>query len=68
MADRELLKRHNCDRDNSWWMHDAKGIPLDRVCDKCHEAKKSKYRPEILNGYTQADVDEPIEPEWGSDW
>lgn len=25
--------------------------------------KKRLYRPEILSGYTQEDVDEPIEPE-----
>lgn len=45
----------------SWWEHDAKGIPLCRVCPKCEKEKLSKYRPEILSGYTQDDVDEPIE-------
>jgi hypothetical protein len=29
----------------------------------CRKAKLSRYRPEILRGYSQADVDEPIEPE-----
>ena len=43
--------------------HDAQGIPLCRVCEKCRKAKLARYRPEILTGYTQADVDEPIEPE-----
>lgn len=57
------LEYHRCDRDSSWWEHDAQGIPLARVCEKCVEAKMSKYRPEILRGYSQADVDEPIEPE-----
>ena len=52
---------HECDRAASWWEHDAQGIPLCRVCDHCREEKLSKYRPEILRGYTQADVDEPIE-------
>jgi hypothetical protein len=47
--------------DGSWWEHDAQGIPLCRVCDKCVDKKLSRYRPEILTGYTQADVDEPIE-------
>ena len=47
--------------DGSWWAHDAQGIPLKRVCHKCEKAKLSGYRPEILTGYTQADVDEPIE-------
>ena len=49
--------------DGSWWENDAQGIPLCRVCSTCREAKLSRYRPEILTGYTQADVDEPIEPE-----
>ena len=26
--------------------------------------KLGRYRPEILSGYTQADVDEPIEPSY----
>lgn len=47
--------------DGSWWEYDAQGIPLCRVCDKCADEKLSRYRPEILTGYTQADVDEPIE-------
>lgn len=58
----EDLKYHQCDRHNSWWEHDAQGIPLARVCSKCRKAKLSRYRPEILRGYSQADVDEPIEP------
>lgn len=47
----------------SWWENDAQGIPLCRVCEDCEREKLSKYRPEILSGYTQADVDEPIEPD-----
>jgi len=47
----------------SWWENDAQGIPLERVCPDCKEQKLSKYRSIILTGYTQADVDEPIEPE-----
>ena len=47
--------------DGSWWEHDAQGIPLCRVCDKCKAEKLARYRPEILSGYTQADVDEAIE-------
>jgi hypothetical protein len=48
---------------DSWWELDGRGIPLCRVCDDCREKALSKYRPEILDYYTQADVDEPIEPE-----
>lgn len=47
----------------SWWVNDAQGIPLCRVCDRCEPEKLARYRPEILSGYTQADVDEPIEEE-----
>lgn len=68
MKDRDELRHHNCNRDESWWEHDAQGIPLCKVCDECRDVKLAKYRPEILTGYSQADVDEPIEPEWGSDW
>jgi len=48
---------------DGWWVKDAQGIPLCKVCDKCEKQKLSRYRPEILSGYTQADVDEPIEPD-----
>lgn len=49
--------------DGSWWEKDGQGIPLARVCDDCRKQKLSSYRPEILRGYTQVDVDEPIESE-----
>ena len=45
------------------WEFDGQGIALVKACPKCKKQKLSKYRPEILRGYTQADVDEPIEPE-----
>jgi hypothetical protein len=47
----------------TWWEYDGQGIPLALVCDDCRESKLAEYRPEILTSYTQADVDEPIEPE-----
>jgi hypothetical protein len=47
----------------SHWEVDAQNIPLCSVCPECREEKLSKYRPEILTGYTQADVCEDIEPE-----
>lgn len=47
----------------SWWARDAQGIELCRVCSDCEAEKLSQYRPEILSGYSQADVDEPIEAE-----
>jgi hypothetical protein len=59
---------HFCKNDNyteepGYWVNDAQGIPLCKVCEKCEKQKLSRYRPEILTGYTQADVDEPIEPD-----
>lgn len=47
----------------SEWEYDAQGCALCRVCTRCRAQRLRAYRPEILTGYTQADVDEPIEPE-----
>lgn len=60
---------HRCLNDvfsekQSWWERDAQGIPLARVCELCIDAKLSDFRPEILTGYNQSDVDEPIEAEY----
>jgi hypothetical protein len=43
--------------------YDGRGIFLTYTCEKCHKEKMSRYRPEILEYYTQDDVDERIEPE-----
>ena len=43
--------------------YDACGIYLTRTCEDCHSKRMREFRPEILTGYTQSDVDEPIEPE-----
>lgn len=32
----------------SWWEHDARGIPLTRVCVKCKQEKLARYRPDVL--------------------
>ena len=45
------------------WEFDGNGFYLCQVCPQCRERKLSRYRPEILRPYTQADVDEPIEEE-----
>jgi hypothetical protein len=51
--------------DRGWPEYDAQGIYLCRVCERCQKQKLSRYRPEILTGYTQDDVCEDIEPsEW----
>ena len=46
-----------------WAEYDGRGIYLCKVCTKCRREKLAGYRPEILAHYTEADVDEPIEPE-----
>ena len=43
--------------------YDGRGIYLCRTCSTCHAHTMRRYRPEILRWYSQADVDEPIEPE-----
>lgn len=64
MEHKELLMNHPHTKDDgSRWAKDAQGIELCRVCDECKDAKLSRYRPEILEGYDQNDVNEPIEPE-----
>ena len=57
------MKNHTCKPGESWWVNDAQGIPLCRVCDECEAKKLARYRPEILTGYDQSDVDEDIEPD-----
>lgn len=61
-----MNREHSCvgghpSTEPSWWAKDAQGIPLCRVCGRCEREKLSRYRPEILTGYDQSDVDEPIE-------
>lgn len=58
------MDEHECIREESWAEYDAQGIYLCRVCDECVDEKLSRYRPEILTGYSQEDVDEPIDPDW----
>jgi hypothetical protein len=50
---------------NSWWLKDAKGIELSRVCDECLADVRSQYAPEVLGAYGRYEdvVDEPIEPD-----
>ena len=46
--------------ENGWWEHDARGIPLCFVCDKCKDRKLSVYRPDVLTDINYW-TDEPIE-------
>jgi hypothetical protein len=65
---RDGLNEHkrSHDKQNSWWLNDAKGIPLSRVCDDCIEAVKSTYAPEVLGerGRYEDVVEEDIEPDY----
>jgi hypothetical protein len=47
----------------SSWTLDARGIPLVRTCDDCHDDKMAKYRLEVLtnNNY---EADEAIEEDY----
>lgn len=55
---------HN--KENSWWLNDAKGIPLSRVCDTCIDEVENQYAPEVLGKYGNYEdvVDERIESDY----
>ena len=42
---REHMQTHT--KGNSWWMNDARGIPLCRVCTECQEAACATYKPAV---------------------
>jgi hypothetical protein len=44
----------------SWWEFDARGIPLNRVCQDCKQEKLNKFRPAVLAN-SNYQTDEPIE-------
>lgn len=46
----------------SSWQYDARGIPLCRTCETCHQQKMAGYRPEVLTNSSYK-CDEAIEPE-----
>ena len=50
-------------KSNSWWLNDARGIPLSRVCEECVEAVEATYKPEVLGtcGRYEDAVEERIE-------
>ena len=59
----EELDNHFCEPMQKYPKFDAQNIFLCYICDECEEVKLSRFRPEILSGYNQLDIDEPIEPE-----
>lgn len=62
-------ERHLCThtKANSWWLNDARGIPLARVCEVCIEWVKDRYSPEVLGeiGNYEDVVEDQVEPD---DW
>ncbi len=57
------LRYCNHEGEHSWWEHDARSIPLCKVCDRCEEAKLSMYRPDVLSN-PNYQADEQIEEEY----
>ena len=72
--DRDQLMTHKAShtKSNSWWLKDAKGIELSRVCDECIGDVKKHYHPEVLGEYGNYEdvVEEEIEPDGviSDDW
>lgn len=56
MSDCNFHNKH----DGSYWVNDARGIPLARVCDKCETRKLSKYRKDVITNPDYS-ADENIE-------
>jgi len=48
----------------AYWVHDARNIPLVKVCDQCRDEKLSHYRPEVLSD-PNYECDEDVEPDGG---
>lgn len=49
----------------SWWMNDAKGIPLARVCDKCEDKKRATYNPAVFDGSRyDKEIEEQVEDDY----
>lgn len=49
-----------------YWLNDAHGIPLCKVCPSCEAQARKKYNPAIFRHYTSYDLDagEQIEPDY----
>jgi len=54
----------NHTKEESWWEHDARGIPLARVCDRCRAERLKGYRKDVLTNPNYW-ADEPIESDDG---
>ena len=47
-------------KSSPYWKHDARGIPLAKVCKDCVAFKLSKFRPEVI-GNPNYSADESVE-------
>ena len=58
------MNENNCNGhtkfDGSYWVNDARGIPLARVCPNCKTAKLSKFRRDVLTDSNYS-ADESVE-------
>ena len=61
---RDILSEHRQShtKANSFWLNDARGIPLCRVCPDCKTVAKSTFRIEVLDE-SDYDCDEAIDPD-----
>ena len=62
MPSQNDLLYHHCDKGDGWMEYDARGIPLQFVCDKCVDVKMAQYRPDVLRD-SNYEADEEIEGE-----
>jgi len=58
----EECQRHN-KANGGYAKLDCQGIFKFYYCEKCEDTKMNRYVPNTWTGYTQADCDEPIEPD-----
>lgn len=56
----------NHNKQNSWWLNDAKGIPLRRICEACQDYWDDYYPPEVLgiSGNYSDVVEEQIDDDY----
>lgn len=61
---RRLMRNYICrcgSGKDSYWVNDARGIPLGRMCEDCEQERLSKFRPDVLtdsNYWADEDIDD----------
>lgn len=53
--------RCNHTKHESYWVKDARGIELAKVCDKCKKEVLARFRPDVLdnpNYWSDEDIEE----------